>query len=519
MKKFIIGGLVLFLFSMSLFSYEYVMNDNVIFTTGIVSTQITTLTGGNWENGYYDMTLPANNQFYFYGKKVTHLRIWTKGYVTFGYGAPSGIGIYYNDRIPDSTGPNSYAAPWWDDWDLRGSGSIWYTIGTYGPGSHNWVCIEWRDVAHYYDATASYNFQVLFFAEYHGGDTLARKDSIIFNYMDTDSGTGAYDFGKSGTVGIEHHTGWQGEQYSYNTASLNNTLQIMFTPFVSTYGSTDFNADGYGDLTIFRPSNGYWYKQYNENGTPGSHSYKWGQNGDVAVPGDYDGDTDADECVFRPCNGTWYCAAPSFSIAFGQEGDIPVPADYNGDGKTEIAVYRPSNGRWYVRWWTGGYSTYSWGQQGDMPFSGDSDGDGTDDKMVWRPSNQMFYVWYSGGGTNSQQGGMDGDIPVPATWSGGLYSPGIFRPSNGNWHTSVWGGSYSTWPWGMDGDFPMAADYVGSGYSWFMVFRASNGTWYQKQSSTTNSYSWGMAGDKARIKRSSTINAPNPGVGGPAIKN
>ncbi len=504
MKKFIAAAAFLALCSPLLFSYEYIMNGGVDFGTGWVSTQVTSLTGGNWDNGYYDLVLPATNQFYYHGKKVTHLRISTNGYVLLGFGSPSGEGSsYVNEPIPKSDDHNSLVAPWWDDWNLSVSGQIWYVVYSGGPGSNNWVTIEWQDVAHQADVTARYTFQAIFYAEYPSDPEW--RNCILFNYEDTDSGTGTYDYGKSGTVGIEHYSGIQGEEYSYNTASLNNTLAILFTPFVPVYASTDFWDTGKAALCVFRPSNGYWYIKQNPADGTVSYGMQWGMRGDVAVPGDYDVDGDADECVYRPSNSYWYSATPSFAIQWGQTGDIPVPADYDGDGRTDIAVFRPSNGTWYVRLWAGGSTATQWGDPGDIPIPGDVDNDSRADPVVWRPDNQWFYAKKSTGGTLSMQGGQDGDIPNLGKNGIDNAEPLVFRPLTGRWHTATWGGTYSNWQWGQDGDFPMPVDWEGTGYTWFMVFRATNGTWYQKQMSNTYSYQWGMIGDKVRCRKSHNV--------------
>jgi hypothetical protein len=508
-KTILVAFLVLFL-SAGLFSYEYVMNSGAVYSTPGVSTQITTLTGGSWDDGYYDLTLAASNQFYFYGKKVTHLRISTNGYVVLGFGSASGDGVdFTNDPIPNTNDPSSIVAPWWTDWYLVTTGELWYTMYSGGPGSNNWVTIEWRNVPHISDSTSSYTFEVVFFAEYHSSDTKARMNSIIFNYVQTSSGTHAYDYGISGTVGVEDYTGLQGEQFSYNTASLNDTLQILFTPFVPSYGSTDFYADGTASLLVFRPSNGNWYVKRNPAGGTNTYTHHFGQLGDIPCPGDFNGDGYADECVFRPGNSRWYGNSPSFNTQWGQEGDIPVPGDYDGDGMMDLAVFRPMTGGWYIKKSSGGTSFYSWGTQGDVPLSGDVDGDSKADPVVWRPSNGVFYALKSTGGTLVKQWGSatQGDIPLLGNNSGspGTGEPAVFRPSNGTFYVTDWATASGVWHWGQAGDIPMLVDWNATGWTWFMVFRPNVGKWYQYQDWTSNVYAWGTLGDKPRCKRQNLL--------------
>ena len=91
----------------------------------------------------------------------------------------------------------------------------------------------------------------------------------------------------------------------------------------------DFDGDGDTDISIFRPSNGYWYVR-----DGGSYTATWwGNPTDIPVPGDYDGDGDTDYAVIRPASSTWFVRDPAITQVYYAAGDFPLPArDTDGDG-------------------------------------------------------------------------------------------------------------------------------------------------------------------------------------------
>lgn len=259
---------------------------------------------------------------------------------------------------------------------------------------------------------------------------------------------------------------------------------------VAISGRTDFDGDGRTDLSVFRPSNGYWYMTQSSN--QAFVAQQFGVGSDQIVPGDYDGDGKTNFAVFRPSTGTWYTSldpATNYgAVQFGASGDIPSPGDYDGDGKSDIAVYRPSASTFYLLYSSNGSFHFQfWGQAGDLPVTGDYDGDGKTDFTIFRPSSSAFYILRSSdGAVLGQQWGTSGDKIVAGDYDGdGKTDIAVYRPSTGGWYyLQSSDNSFRGVAWGASGDVPAAGDYDGDGKWDVAVFRPSTGVFYILQSAT-----------------------------------
>lgn len=281
-------------------------------------------------------------------------------------------------------------------------------------------------------------------------------------------------------------------------------------------------------LMIYRPETGTWWLEpkfgclpyMSSSRHPGACTAPWGNTGDLPVATDFDGDNRTDLAVFRPSEAMWWLRpswrCPEGTVDYGDycikkwgwDGDIPVPADYDGDGRDSIAVWHPSDATWYIMKSNGscphgtknvGWGcTKQWGFSSDLPVPADYDGDGTDDIAIWRPNEGKWYVAALPSGCPrgmldlgwgcTASWGVDGDVPVPGDYDGdGKADRAIWR-SNGDWWVSpssgkcpshvrsVSGGCRQRW--GISGDEPVVDDFDQDGKVDLMIWRSSNGEWW-----------------------------------------
>ena len=240
----------------------------------------------------------------------------------------------------------------------------------------------------------------------------------------------------------------------------------------------DFDGDGRADVSVFRPTNGSWYRLNSANNSFAAAQF--GAANDKIAPADFDGDGRTDYAVFR--DGIWFILQSSNnalrSVQFGQAGDIPVPADYDGDAKADTAVFRA--GSWFVlNSANNSFRAEQFGIATDKPVIGDFDGDGKNDLAVYRDGN--WYANRSSQGFLAAQFGLAGDKPVPADYDGdGKTDLAVFR--NGTWYLQRSAAGFAAIQFGISTDKLVPADYDGDGRADVAVYR--DGVWYQLKSAS-----------------------------------
>lgn len=173
-------------------------------------------TGISADDGY--ATINIGFDFTFYGNTYSSATVSANGYITF---ASSGSD-YYNDPIPNAANPNSIIAPFWDDLYPPDGWAIYYLLQGVAPNRQ--LTIEWHQIPHYGYRSDTVTFEATLYES---------TNEIVYRYKDVSFGKATFDYGGSATVGIENALGSEGLEYSFNSASLFDSLAVRFYPSCS----------------------------------------------------------------------------------------------------------------------------------------------------------------------------------------------------------------------------------------------------------------------------------------------
>ena len=174
-----------------------------------ISSTGTLLTFSGTDDGAASVTLPFG--FSFYGETKTTALVSTNGYLTFG-----GDGTdFSNDPIPNTTDPNDFIAPFWDDLEVN---------ATAHPGSGAWAqdmgdgrfIVQWRNtrLGDPAGSAPTLSFQAVLFS----------SGEIRFQYQQVSSTTL-----NSATIGTENADASAGLQVAFNQAYVEAGLAVLIT--------------------------------------------------------------------------------------------------------------------------------------------------------------------------------------------------------------------------------------------------------------------------------------------------
>jgi len=290
---------------------------------------------------------------------------------------------------------------------------------------------------------------------------------------------------------------------------------IPVNMIVSTAGVPPPPGSKFSNIGIFRGSQGLFALDENGNNAfdlPGDRLVQpFGQPGDIPVAGDWDGTGVIRIGVYRPANGHWYLdlnnnghwdgAAPNLDldIQFGAPSatcvpttsaglaacqDIPIVGDWNGSGISKLGIFR--NGQFFLdnaaptaAGAHTSFTTFNFGQPGDIPVAANWNGACTSSVSQNPPCPDQIGVFRRGTWFVNATGdgvfhagdpvytfGQASDIPVVGNWNGtGGKRIGVFS-ATGTWFVDINGDHVFTSPtdqtfnFGEPGDLPLVGTWT-----------------------------------------------------------
>ncbi|MFN8586436.1 MAG: S8 family serine peptidase [Candidatus Eisenbacteria bacterium] len=149
--------------------------------------------------------VPIGFAFPFYGGSFSTVNICSNGWLSFTNAGTA----YSNQPLPNTaTGvPENLVAPFWDDLDLRTSGSVWY----HNDGSR--FIVSWVAAPHF-NSSGVYSFQAILYP----------SGKIVFQYLTV----GTVDLA-SQTIGIQNADRTIGLQTVYNASYVHDAMAVEYS--------------------------------------------------------------------------------------------------------------------------------------------------------------------------------------------------------------------------------------------------------------------------------------------------
>lgn len=149
--------------------------------------------------------IPVGFSFPLYGRRFTHIKVCTNGYLQFGNDGPA----FVNNGLPTVTGPRNMIAPFWDDLHF-GSGAKRAFLRFDGTR----CIVSWIAVPRYNDVGSIMTFQTIL---YPSGE-------VRFQYLRMQG------FVSGATVGVQDSTRSVGLTVAYNQDFVRDSLAVRIVP-------------------------------------------------------------------------------------------------------------------------------------------------------------------------------------------------------------------------------------------------------------------------------------------------
>ncbi len=181
----------------------------------------------NADDGYSVRTLPFT--FRYYGQSLNTINICTNGFLQ-----TSTLTSFSNTPFP--TGITNHIAGWWDDLDLRTSGTVYQ----YNDPAGNYVVFAWVNVPRYNAPSETQTFQIV----------LDRRGVVRFNYLSMNGTLNSNTVGIQGQLGANN---WYHE-YCYNGVPENrivdDSVSIIFyyPPYLGVAENEPRSGSGFNQL-------------------------------------------------------------------------------------------------------------------------------------------------------------------------------------------------------------------------------------------------------------------------------
>ncbi len=194
----------------------------------------------------------------------------------------------------------------------------------------------------------------------------------------------------------------------------------------------DWNGDGTHTVGVVRGNR--WILRNTNDAGPADLNFEFGDPGDLPVVGDWNGDGRTGIGMRMATRNRWRLrntadpGPPNIAFRFGRASDTPVAGDWNGDGRAGVGVVRHGFGdknrsKWFIKneLEHGRHDrAFFFGSEEMSWVVGDWDNSGTQRPGFVRPGGRWKLRGVGPAGVNF--GGTEGDIPVP--WQAAHWTPG-----------------------------------------------------------------------------------------------